>query len=53
MTRVLVTAGMAVALIFFVAFVASRLMRARSRNFGVNGYRIIDATGRRVRVKHQ
>jgi hypothetical protein len=27
------------------------LTRARSRNYGATGYRIIDATGRRIRVK--
>ena len=35
MTRLLVTAGMAVALIFFVAFIASRLMGARSRGLSI------------------
>ena len=35
MIRVLVTGGSAVALIFFVAFVASRLMRARSQGTSI------------------
>ena len=35
MTRVLATAGSAVALIVFVAFIVSRLMRARSRGFSI------------------
>ncbi|MFO0755146.1 MAG: histidine kinase dimerization/phospho-acceptor domain-containing protein [Byssovorax sp.] len=35
MTRMLVTAGMAVALILFVAFIASRLMGSRSRGLSI------------------
>ena len=35
MTRLLLTAGTAIALIFFVAFIASRLLRARSRGFSI------------------
>jgi two-component system, OmpR family, sensor histidine kinase CreC len=35
MTRLLVTAGSAVALIFFVAFIVSRILRSRSRGFSI------------------